>query len=332
MAAHMEGTRLSESDREILIEREVDAPRELVWRSFTSADELALWWGPTGFTTETDSIDVKPGGQWVYTMRGPDGQTYPNLITYQEVSEPSRLVYKHGGKVDAEPVNFVTEADFEEISPTRTRVRLRMVFESKSSKDFVTREYGALEGAKQHIQGLADHLERVQSGRDDSGVLLIRRVFDASVETVWDAWADEKQLMAWFHPEVWKLTISEMDLRPGGTYFYRMSSDGMPDMYGIWNIKRVEAPRLLEFVVSFSDENRAIVRAPFADNWPLETICTVTFEPHAGKGRGTVMTLRSEPINATPEEREAFKNGIGSMQQGWGQTLDSLVEHLSQTQ
>lgn len=329
MVANIGGTRLSESDREILIERELDAPRSLVWRAFTTPEELALWWGPTGFTTETESIDVTPGGQWRYTMRGPDGQTYPNIITYQQVHQPARLVYKHGGEVDKEPVNFVTEADFEEIAPERTRVRLRMAFPTKEAKDFVTREYGAVEGAKQHMQGLAEHLDRVQSGRDDSGVLIIRRVLSAPVETVWDAWTDEKQLMAWFHPEVWKLTISEMDLRPGGTYFYCMSSEGMPDMFGIWHIKRVEAPTLLEFVVSFSDEHRAIVRAPFADNWPLEVICTVTFEPHAGKGRGTVMTLRSEPINATPEEREAFKNGIGSMQQGWGQTLDSLVKHLS---
>ncbi|MFI4894657.1 MAG: SRPBCC family protein [Phycisphaerales bacterium JB058] len=329
MVANIGGTRLSESDREILIEREFDAPRTLVWRAFTMPEELAMWWGPTGFTTETESIDVTPGGQWRYIMRGPDGQTYPNTITYQEVQKPARLVYKHGGEVDNEPVNFVTEADFEEIAPERMRVRLRMTFPTKEAKDFVTREYGALEGAKQHMQGLAEHLDRAQSGRDDSGVLVIRRVLSAPVETVWDAWTDEKQLMAWFHPEAWKLTISEMDLRPGGAYFYRMSSAGMPDMYGIWHIKRVEAPTLLEFVVSFSDENQAIVRAPFADNWPLEVICTVTFEPHAGKGGGTVMTLRSEPINATPEEREAFKNGIGSMQQGWGQTLDSLVKHLS---
>jgi len=332
MVAPHEGTRLSESDREVLIEREVDAPRELVWRAFTSADELKLWWGPTGFTTETDSIDVKPGGQWIYTMRGPDNQTYPNIITYQEVSESARLVYKHGGTVDTEPVNFVTEADFEELTPNRTRVRLRMIFESKATKDFVTREYGAIEGGKQHIQGLADHLERVQSGRDESGVLVIRRVFDAPLKTVWEAWTDEKKLLSWFHPKVWKLTISEMDLRPGGTYFYGMSSDSMPTMYGIWHITRVEAPRLLEFVVSFSDEKRGIVRAPFADNWPLETLSTITFEPHAGKGGGTVVTLRGEAINATPEEREAFKNGIGSMQQGWGQTLDSLVEHLAQMQ
>ena len=205
-----------------------------------------------------------------------------------------------------------------------------MTFESKSTKDFVTREYGAIEGAKQHMQGLADHLDRVQSGRDDSGVLVIRRVFDAPVETVWNAWTDQEQLLAWFHPEAWKLSISEMDLRPGGTYFYAMSWEGMPDMYGIWHIKRVEAPRLLEFVVSFSDASRNAVRAPFSDVWPIETLSTITFETHAGKGGGTVVTLRGEAINATPEEREAFKNGIGSMQQGWGQTLDSLVRHLAE--
>ena len=46
MVANIDGTQLSESEREILVEREFDAPRALIWRAFTAADELALWWGP----------------------------------------------------------------------------------------------------------------------------------------------------------------------------------------------------------------------------------------------------------------------------------------------
>ena len=90
------------SDREIVLTREVAAPRELVWKVWTNAEHLATWWGPTGFTTRTSEFDVRPGGRWRYAMIGPDGREYENLITYSEVSEPARLVYKHGGEVELE--------------------------------------------------------------------------------------------------------------------------------------------------------------------------------------------------------------------------------------
>ena len=53
-------------------------------------------------------MDVRPGGQWRFVMHGPDGRDYQNLITFLEVVQPARLVYKHGGEKDLEPVNFQT--------------------------------------------------------------------------------------------------------------------------------------------------------------------------------------------------------------------------------
>ena len=94
------------TDREIEISRVFNAPRELVWKAFTDAAQIPQWWGPRGFTTRTERMDVKPGGQWRFVMIGPDGQEYRNLITYLEVVEPERLRYKHGGEKDVEPVNF----------------------------------------------------------------------------------------------------------------------------------------------------------------------------------------------------------------------------------
>jgi uncharacterized protein YndB with AHSA1/START domain len=94
------------SDREIVISRVFDAPRELVWQAFTEPAHLLEWWGPRGFTTRTHRMDLKPGGEWRFVMIGPDGREYQNLVTYLEVTAPGRLRYRHGGTKEVEPVNF----------------------------------------------------------------------------------------------------------------------------------------------------------------------------------------------------------------------------------
>ena len=109
------------SDREIVLTRVVDAPRALVWKIWTDPEHVPAWWGPTGFTTRTQEMDVRPGGRWRFVMRGPDGREYPNLITYLEVEAPARIVYRHGGEKGLEPLNFETILTLEELSPARTR-------------------------------------------------------------------------------------------------------------------------------------------------------------------------------------------------------------------
>src|SRR5207248_2469506 len=93
-------------DREIVATRIFDAPRELVFKVWTDPKHIGNWWGPKGFATTTFSMDVRPGGVWRFVMHGPDGRDYENKITYLEVVAPERIVYKHGGDADCEPVNF----------------------------------------------------------------------------------------------------------------------------------------------------------------------------------------------------------------------------------
>ena len=321
-------TSIRESDHEILVEREFDSPRSMVWIAFTDPAQLAQWWGPTGFSTETDHLDLRPGGQWRYTMIGPDGHRYLNIVTYQEIEQPAKLVYTQAGDQETKSINFTVTATFDELGPGRTRVTMRTVFPSADTKNLVVREYGAIDGARQHMASLAEHLAKQPGQPDNGAVLVIRRVLDAPVGVVWDAWTSEDALLEWFHPAVWKLRVSDMDLREGGSYHYCMVGKGFPEMWGLWRIRAVQRPSRLEFVVSFSDADRRIVRAPFNQHWPLEVHTVVTLEPHAGLSRGTVMTLRSEPISADGTELDAFRAGIGSMQQGWGETLDSLTQYI----
>jgi uncharacterized protein YndB with AHSA1/START domain len=143
-------------DREIAAVRVFDASRDLVWKVWTEPEHIAKWWGPKGFTTTTYSMDVRPGGVWRFVMHGPD-RDYQNKITYLEVVKPERLVYKHGGEKEVEPVNFQVTVIFAE-QRAKTRVDMRMVFPSARARDYVIETYGAVEGLTQTLGRLEEYL------------------------------------------------------------------------------------------------------------------------------------------------------------------------------
>jgi uncharacterized protein YndB with AHSA1/START domain len=79
--------------KDLVIVRTFDAPRELVWKAWTDAEQLARWWGPENFTTPTCRIDLRIGGKFLYCMRSPDGHDYWATGEYKEIDNPQRLVY-----------------------------------------------------------------------------------------------------------------------------------------------------------------------------------------------------------------------------------------------
>jgi uncharacterized protein YndB with AHSA1/START domain len=109
------GVDLDRDPRAIVGTREFDAPRALVFSAWTDPKHLAQWWGPYGFTTTTSSFDFRPGGVWRFVMHGPDGRDYQNRITFEEIVAPERIVYRHGGGDDVEPVQFRTTIILEDL-------------------------------------------------------------------------------------------------------------------------------------------------------------------------------------------------------------------------
>src|SRR5271167_1774957 len=93
----------SAADREILITRDFDAPRELVWQAMTDPAQVVKWWGPRGFTTTIEEMDVRPGGTWRHVMHGPDGADYPNRCVFKEVARPRRIVFSNDGEKKGGP-------------------------------------------------------------------------------------------------------------------------------------------------------------------------------------------------------------------------------------
>ncbi|HEX4488980.1 MAG TPA: SRPBCC domain-containing protein [Terriglobales bacterium] len=143
------------SDREIHLTRIFDAPRELVFKAWTNPEHLSQWWGPNGFTTTTYEMDFRPGGVWRFMMHGPDGTDYPNRITYEEIVEPERIVYSHGG--DDTPVDHKVSAIFTDLGD-KTSLSFRMVFNSKEERDHIAKTYGAVEGGNQTLARLAGYV------------------------------------------------------------------------------------------------------------------------------------------------------------------------------
>lgn len=153
----MEATSRCISDREIVLTRTVKAPRSLVWKVCTDPAHIDRWWGPNGFANKTIAHDLRVGGQWKYTMTGPDGKVWPNLITYTEVTPMDRLAYDHGDWEN--PKMFTGSLSFTDVEGG-TLVTLHTVFPSKDVRDQAIENYGAAEGGKQTLTRLAEYLQK----------------------------------------------------------------------------------------------------------------------------------------------------------------------------
>ena len=80
------------ADRDLMLTRLIDAPREKLYRAWTDATLLKQWFAPLPYTTPVAELDVRPGGSAFIVMRGPDGKDLPNRGTYLEVVPNQRLV------------------------------------------------------------------------------------------------------------------------------------------------------------------------------------------------------------------------------------------------
>jgi uncharacterized protein YndB with AHSA1/START domain len=73
--------------------RVLNAPRDLVWKSWTEVERLKQWWGPKGFKVFHAELDLRPGGTFHYGMKSPDGHDMWGKFTYREIAAPARLVF-----------------------------------------------------------------------------------------------------------------------------------------------------------------------------------------------------------------------------------------------
>jgi uncharacterized protein YndB with AHSA1/START domain len=136
--------------QEIFITREFDAPRELVFRTYTDPDLYAQWLGPRGYTMKLETFEPTSGGRWRYTHKDPQGNKFGFHGVNHEVLAPERIIgtFEFDGLPESGHVALET-ARFEELPGGRTRVTSQSIFQSVADRDGMIQsgmESGVVEG------------------------------------------------------------------------------------------------------------------------------------------------------------------------------------------
>jgi uncharacterized protein YndB with AHSA1/START domain len=147
--------------QEILITREFDAPRELVFKAFTEPELLSQWWGPSYLSTLVDTMDVRPGGQWRFINRDAQGKEYAFHGVYHEILAPERIIdtFEFEGLPQTGHVSLET-LTLEELPGGRTRLTSQSVFRSVADRDGMLQS-GMEEGVNESYDRLAELLKKM---------------------------------------------------------------------------------------------------------------------------------------------------------------------------
>lgn len=181
-------------DREIVMTRIFDAPRELVWKAYTDPKHIPHWVGPRSDTTTVDKMDVRPGGVWHFILRSPDGNEYALRGVYQEVVPSERLVYTH--EFEGMPGHASLEAAIFEEHTGKTKVTNTSLYRSVRDRD------GMFQGSKEEgARESWDRMAELLDGQQEEPALVITRIFDAPRALVWKAWTDPEHAKKWWGPK-----------------------------------------------------------------------------------------------------------------------------------
>ena len=112
-------------DCEIRSTRIVPFPIDSVYEAWTNPDLLKQWWGPNGFTNTFHEHDLRVGGQWRFTMHGPERGNYENHCEFTHIDPPTLIAWKRHSM----PL-FRVVATFKAITPNQTQIVLRQVFDT----------------------------------------------------------------------------------------------------------------------------------------------------------------------------------------------------------
>lgn len=153
----------SPGDLDIVMEREFNAPRALVFEAWTSCEHLKRWWGPPTWSLPECEIDLRVGGRWRYLMRGEGGEEMGMNGEYMEVAGPGRLVSTENFDGEMfEPMGggTVNTMVLEE-RDGRTTMIVTSRYKSREARDGVL-QFPMEEGAEESFQRLDALLGEIQ--------------------------------------------------------------------------------------------------------------------------------------------------------------------------
>lgn len=305
------------SDTEILMTREFDAPRELVFAAMTKPEHVSHWWGPRVSKFVVCEIDFREGGNWRYTIELPGGQNMTFTGTFEKITPPEGL---EATEVFNEPMfgnpQWKAILKLEDIGG-RTRMTSHIFHPNKQARDG---HYNS--GMEQGASETFDRLEDLLAGRPThaeptgnpmEGELEIVRIFDAPRALVYEAWTKPEHMTQWWGPGVFTNHSCKLDVRPGGAWQIVMRSpDGM-DFRSAGVYSEVVNSERLVFTNDAFDQNGTPL---------LKGVTSVDF---ADEGKKTKLTLKTKVIGLVPFAPQMIRG----MEPGWNQSLDKLAGFVS---
>jgi uncharacterized protein YndB with AHSA1/START domain len=143
------------SDREVVMTREVEAPRELVFDAWTKPEHVQQWMlGPSGWTMPVCEIDLRPGGEWHFVWGRADGTEMEMRGEYREVTPPVRLVSTESWGGDwPETINTVTLSE----EDGKTTITQTVLYPSREARDAAL-ETGMKDGVSLSFDRLAEYV------------------------------------------------------------------------------------------------------------------------------------------------------------------------------
>jgi len=148
--------------QEIIIEREFDALRELVFKAFTDPKLYVEWLGPRGLTMTLETFEPRNGGSWRYIQKDANGNEYAFHGVNHEVLSPERIISTFEFEGLPEKGHVILEtARFEELSGNRTKLTSQSVFQSVVDRDGMLQS-GMEEGVNDSYDRLDELLKKMQ--------------------------------------------------------------------------------------------------------------------------------------------------------------------------
>ena len=301
------------------VSRVFPAPRETVFKAWSSADHVKRWFCPSGYTVPEATVEMRVGGRFEVCMRSPEGMEHWTRGTFTEVAAPERLTIDHhvvdpcgGGPL----FSAVTEVKFS-TADGGTRmdvVQTYTVFDAAQVEPMLK---GAPEGWRQTLDKLEAEVARIQgsggAGSVVHGAFHIERTYAATVEQVFKALSDEAAKNAWFYgPQGWRPIERFMDFRVGGRERAKGRFEGgVTTTFDAIYHDIVPGERIVYTYEMHLDERKISV-----------SLATLEIEP-AGAGRTKLKVC----------EQGAFLDGYddaGSREHGTGILLDQLGASLSE--
>lgn len=133
--------------QEVVMTREFNAPRELVFKAFVDPEAIPKWWGPSYLTTTVDLLESRPVGRWRYVQHDPEGNEYAFHGIYHTVAAPEKLVFTF--EFEGMPGHVILETVTFEERDGKTFLTDQSVFQSVEDRDGMIAsgmEQGSTEG------------------------------------------------------------------------------------------------------------------------------------------------------------------------------------------